>query len=492
MIEYLRGRSLLLVLDNCEHVLAPAARLVAEIAAAVPAGHRAGHQPGGARRRRRAAVAGAAAAGGRRDRTVRAAGAGGVARLPAGRGRRRRGGRDLRPARRPAAGHRAGRGPDAGDEPDGGRAAAGGRPAARRRARPGRPPPEPGRGHRLVLPAGCRSPSSGCSGACRCSPAAPICAAVLRVADPASGRGRRARPADPAGRPLDGGGRARGAQPVPAAGDPAGLRAIANRGRRTSTSSWPVGTPGTTSSWPSGLRQGVQGPDERAWVDEALADYDNLRAAFVQLLADREPRPGRAAGGGRARAGVPARRVRVRQGGPSGCWTTRTPTTRGTSPWSASPPAGPGTAASSTWPAPWPRGRRAGCPPPGTARIAYPGDVLADVALYEGDVDVALRHYTAEAQRARDRRRPDPAGLDALLRGGVPGGAPRTGARDRRRAGEPGGGGVDGQPDRAVHGPLRARPGAARSPSPTGRWRCSTRPPSWPRECATSGGRGSP
>ena len=41
-------------------------------------------------------------------------------------------------------------------------------------------------------------------------------------------------------------------------------------------------------------------------------------------------------------------------------------------------------------------------PPPGTARIAYPGDVLADVALYEGDVDVALRHYVAEAQRARD------------------------------------------------------------------------------------------
>jgi tetratricopeptide (TPR) repeat protein len=40
-------------------------------------------------------------------------------------------------------------------------------------------------------------------------------------------------------------------------------------------------------------------------------------------------------------------------------------------------------------------------PPTGTPRIAYPGDVLADVALYEGDVDVALRHYTAEAARAR-------------------------------------------------------------------------------------------
>jgi hypothetical protein len=40
-------------------------------------------------------------------------------------------------------------------------------------------------------------------------------------------------------------------------------------------------------------------------------------------------------------------------------------------------------------------------PPPGTARIAYPGDVVADVALYEGDVEVALRHYEGEARRAR-------------------------------------------------------------------------------------------
>ena len=40
-------------------------------------------------------------------------------------------------------------------------------------------------------------------------------------------------------------------------------------------------------------------------------------------------------------------------------------------------------------------------PQPGTPRIAYPGDVLADVALYEGEVDLALRHYTAEVERAR-------------------------------------------------------------------------------------------
>ncbi len=44
------------------------------------------------------------------------------------------------------------------------------------------------------------------------------------------------------------------------------------------------------------------------------------------------------------------------------------------------------------------RGRR---PRRGTGRIAHPDDVLADVALYEGDADAALRHYTAEVQRAR-------------------------------------------------------------------------------------------
>jgi tetratricopeptide (TPR) repeat protein len=37
----------------------------------------------------------------------------------------------------------------------------------------------------------------------------------------------------------------------------------------------------------------------------------------------------------------------------------------------------------------------------GTGRIAYPGDVLADVALYEGNPTDALRHYDAEVSRAR-------------------------------------------------------------------------------------------
>ena len=40
-------------------------------------------------------------------------------------------------------------------------------------------------------------------------------------------------------------------------------------------------------------------------------------------------------------------------------------------------------------------------PQRGTARTGYPGDVAADVALYEGDVDTALRHYASQVVLAR-------------------------------------------------------------------------------------------
>ena len=40
-------------------------------------------------------------------------------------------------------------------------------------------------------------------------------------------------------------------------------------------------------------------------------------------------------------------------------------------------------------------------PPPGAARTGHPADVVAEIALYEGDVDAALRHYTREVTAAR-------------------------------------------------------------------------------------------
>jgi predicted ATPase len=103
VVEYFATRSLLLVLDNCEHVLDAAARLVQRIVAECPRRRRARHEPGAARRRRRAGVAGAAAPAPGRRHPVRAARAGHPPRL---RARRRRGRRDLPTARRPAARHR--------------------------------------------------------------------------------------------------------------------------------------------------------------------------------------------------------------------------------------------------------------------------------------------------------------------------------------------------------------------------------------------------
>ena len=105
---------------------------------------------------------------------------------------------------------------------------------------------------------------------------------------------------------------------------------------------------------------GVQGPDERAWVEEALADYDNLRAAFLQARADRNWDLA-------VRLVAPSRNWCTcasgtrRPGGPSGCWTTSTPTTRGTR-WRWGPrPGVPGTATSTRWPRTWRGGRTAGC-----------------------------------------------------------------------------------------------------------------------------------
>ena len=145
---------------------------------------------------------------------------------------------------------------------------------------------------------------------------------------------------------------------------------------------------------------GLQGPDERAWVDQALPDYDNMRAAFVQARAD-----GDTDLAVRLVAAVPDL-VHLRVGYEASGWAERV--LDHADPDHPRYVAAVGAAARGAWN----RGdfqlarrlaQRAGgrVPLPGTARIAYPGDVLADVALYEGDVDVALRHYAAETRRAR-------------------------------------------------------------------------------------------
>lgn len=153
---------------------------------------------------------------------------------------------------------------------------------------------------------------------------------------------------------------------------------------------------------------GMHTPDEGAWAVRILPDYDNLRAAFECAMADRDfdralrlvtslPEP-----------------VHLRISFEPGGWARRlldhAPADH---PLYA---AAAGYAARAAWNqadhvAARALAARAGgrIPGRGTGRIAYPGDVLADVALYEGDADAAFRHYSAEVARAR--REGDPIRL---------------------------------------------------------------------------------
>jgi predicted ATPase/DNA-binding SARP family transcriptional activator len=146
--------------------------------------------------------------------------------------------------------------------------------------------------------------------------------------------------------------------------------------------------------------EGLQGPDERAWVDQALPDYDNMRAAFLRARADSD--------GDlmlRLVAALPEL-AHLRRGYEVSGWAEAV--VEAADPDHPRFVAAVGVAARGAWNhGQFELARRlAGLaggrvPPPGTARIAYPGDVLADVALYDGDVDAALRHYAGGARRAR-------------------------------------------------------------------------------------------
>ena len=126
----------------------------------------------------------------------------------------------------------------------------------------------------------------------------------------------------------------------------------------------------------------------------------------------------------------------------------------------------------------------------GSGRVAYPADVLADLALYRGDADAALTHY--EAEEARARSDDDPIRLVwtcSTSRSVTPRYAIRTRvcpprrsryrSRRRRRTRRP--------------GLWRATRSAwcSRSPSRTGRLPCSRVRRSWPLRYRISGGTGS-
>lgn len=146
--------------------------------------------------------------------------------------------------------------------------------------------------------------------------------------------------------------------------------------------------------------RGVQGPDEQEWVERALPDSDNLRLSFEQGLAD--------SNGEMVLRLVTAASelLSLRVGYESAIWAERA--------LDSAPAdhslfaAAAGAAARGAWArgdftracrlAARANGR---APGRGTARIAYPADVLADVALYEGDIASALQHWEAEVRAAR-------------------------------------------------------------------------------------------
>ncbi|WP_082683086.1 BTAD domain-containing putative transcriptional regulator [Mycobacterium sp. GA-1285] len=145
---------------------------------------------------------------------------------------------------------------------------------------------------------------------------------------------------------------------------------------------------------------GMHGPDERMWVDRMLPDHDNLRVAFEYAISVEDVDTAL-----RLVTSLPEI-IHLRHSYESAGWAERAvEMAEATHPLYV---AAVGFAARGAWNrgefdkartlANLAQGR---APARGTARVAYPGDVLADVALYEGDAGAALLHYEAEARRAR-------------------------------------------------------------------------------------------
>jgi predicted ATPase/DNA-binding SARP family transcriptional activator len=145
---------------------------------------------------------------------------------------------------------------------------------------------------------------------------------------------------------------------------------------------------------------GIHTAEERAWRERMLPDYDNLRAAFENAMAASD-------------IDLAIRLVtsmgelaHLSVGYEAAGWAERT--LELASPDHPLFPAAAGFAARGAWNrGDFDRARTLAAqaegrlPGRGTGRVAYPGDVLADLALYEGDPRAALAHYDAEVARAR-------------------------------------------------------------------------------------------
>jgi len=145
---------------------------------------------------------------------------------------------------------------------------------------------------------------------------------------------------------------------------------------------------------------GMHGADERTWVERMLPDYDNLRAAFERAMAEGDIDLAL-----RLVTSLPEL-VHLRVGYESAGWAERT--LELADPDHPLYPTAVGLAARSAWyRADFTRARALATlaggrvPGRGTGRNAFPADVLADAGVYEGDAHRALAYYDSEAARAR-------------------------------------------------------------------------------------------
>lgn len=154
---------------------------------------------------------------------------------------------------------------------------------------------------------------------------------------------------------------------------------------------------------------GIRGADEQAWIElmaptarTALTtpDYDNVRTAFDRAMAAGDDDIAL-----RVVASLPEL-VHLRIGYGSVGWADRA--IERADPSHPLFPAAVGVAARGAWVlgqfshvrslVALAEGR---VPGPGTSYVAYPADVLVDLGLHEGDAETALAHYDGEAMRAR-------------------------------------------------------------------------------------------
>ena len=144
----------------------------------------------------------------------------------------------------------------------------------------------------------------------------------------------------------------------------------------------------------------MHGRDEGAWVERMLPDFDNLRVAFEHAIAVRDMDTALLL------VTSLSEFVHLRIGYESSGWAERA--VELAEPGHPLYAAAVGFAARGAWnKGEFDRARSLASlahgrvPDRGNGRVAYPGDVLADLALYEGDAAAALAHYDAEMMRAR-------------------------------------------------------------------------------------------